>query len=94
MDGAGTISILAALVCYILALQWGGVTKPWGDADVVGALVGWILLTVAFCILQYVQKERALIVLRILRTRVVLACSTFIFLCVVSFSPLLDETFG
>lgn len=79
MDLASTVFILAALLCYILALQWGGITKPWGDADVIGTLVGWILLTMVFCVLQHLQKEKALIVIRILRSKEILACCAFIF---------------
>ena len=34
MDLVGTFLIMAAVVCYLLALQWGGSTKPWSDMTV------------------------------------------------------------
>ncbi|KAK8186265.1 major facilitator superfamily protein [Phyllosticta citribraziliensis] len=79
MDPAGTTAILTGLICYILALQWGGISKSWNSRDVIGTLVGWIILTIVFAILEWWQKERSLVIPRILRSRVVLVCSLFIF---------------
>lgn len=80
MDLIGTFVGMAALICYILALQWGGVTKSWNSADVIGTLIGWILLTIVFVCIQWWQGERALLVPRILSNRTVLASCIFIFL--------------
>lgn len=80
MDLPGTIVLLAAFVCYILALEWGGVTKPWSSADVIGCLVGWIALSILFVAIQYFQHDRALLVGRIIKQRNIAALSTFIFL--------------
>ncbi|KAL2050628.1 hypothetical protein ABVK25_009136 [Lepraria finkii] len=79
MDLPGTIVLLAAFICYILALQWGGVTKPWSSADVIGCLVGWITLSILFVATQYFQHDRALLVGRIIKQRNVAALSAFIF---------------
>ena len=80
MDLPGTIVLLAAFVCYILALQWGGVTKQWGSPDVIGCLVGWIALSILFLMIQYFQHDRALLVGRIMKQRNVAALSAYIFL--------------
>ena len=80
MDLPGTIVLLAAFICYILALQWGGVTKPWSSADVIGCLVGWVTLSILFVATQYFQHDRALLVGRIIKQRNVAALSAFIFL--------------
>ena len=75
MDVPGTSAILAAVVCFILALQYGGVTKPWGSSEVVGLLVGFVLLTIVFGINEYFQGERALLQGRILKMRIIwVAC--------------------
>ena len=71
---------MAALICYILALQWAGVTKPWSSADVIGTLIGWILLTIVFALVEWKQNERALLVPRLLKIRTILASCMFIFL--------------
>lgn len=80
MDPIGLMSIIASLTLYILALQWGGVTMSWSSADVVGTLVGWISLTVLFCVDQWLQKERALVVIRLLKQRTIAVSCLFIFL--------------
>jgi hypothetical protein len=40
MDVLGFLVVVCAVVCYLLAMQWGGVMKSWGSADVIGTLVG------------------------------------------------------
>lgn len=80
MDFLGTFTIMAALICYILALQWGGVTKSWNSSDVVGTLVGFLLLMVLFILIQWLQGERAILVPRILKSGNVATCCSLIFL--------------
>lgn len=80
MDLPGTVTLLGAFICYLLALQVGGVTKQWSSAEVVGCLVGWIVLTILFLTIEYYQKDRALIAFRILKQRNIAALSAFIFL--------------
>ncbi|KAI9837895.1 MAG: hypothetical protein M1837_002685 [Sclerophora amabilis] len=80
MDVPGTSFLLAATVCYLLALQWGGVTKPWNDSSVIGTLVGFIVIGAAFFLIQWRQGERGIIIGRILRVRSVYIAMGFIFL--------------
>ncbi|KAL8890820.1 MAG: hypothetical protein Q9215_002046 [Flavoplaca cf. flavocitrina] len=79
MDLPGTTTLLAAFTCYILALEWGGVTRPWSSSHVIGCLTGWLLLTIVFLVIQYFQGDRALLVGRILKQRNVASLSAFIF---------------
>ncbi|KAF4635470.1 hypothetical protein G7Y89_g2615 [Cudoniella acicularis] len=79
MDLPGTFTIMAAIVCYILALQWGGQTKPWSDSSVIGTLVGFVLIFIAFCVVEYFQGERAMIVGRLLKDRTISVGMAFIF---------------
>lgn len=71
MDLIGTFTIMAAVICLLLALQWGGVSKAWSSADVIGTLVGFGLISGAFIVLEYLQGNRALLVPHILKKRVV-----------------------
>lgn len=80
LDILGTILAVASIVCYFLALEWGGVTKAWGDADVVGTLVGSVLLAIAFGLVQRWLDQRASIIPRILAQRHVAGGSLFMFL--------------
>ena len=80
MDAQGTALIIASLVCYMLALQWGGVSLPWNSATIIGLLVGWIALGACFIIDQWLQGDRAQIVPRIISNRTVAGLSGFILL--------------
>jgi hypothetical protein len=42
----GTLTVMAAALCYILGLQWGGITKPWNSPNVIGKLVGCVFLVI------------------------------------------------
>ena len=79
MDPAGTLLIMAAVVCYILALQWGGSTKPWSDSTVVGTLVGFGLLLIAFIVNEIWMDERALLMPRIFKMRRVWTTNAYVF---------------
>ena len=60
---------MAAVVCYILALQWGGITNPWNSPDVIGTLVGCIVLIIFFIFLEWYNGERAIFPFRLLKER-------------------------
>jgi MFS family permease len=80
MDLPGTFIILAGIVCLLLALQWGGTTKAWNSADVIGTLVGFGLLTIVFIVVEYLQGERAMLVPHVLKKREIWAGGAFSFL--------------
>lgn len=80
LDVVGTIFAVGSIISYFLALEWGGVTKSWGDADVVGLLVGSALLAAAFGITQWYLDQRASIIPRILAQRHVAVSVVFTFL--------------
>lgn len=79
MDMPGSLVVLAAIVCYILALQWGGQTKAWSDPDVIGTLVGFGLILIAWAVIEYYQGERAMVVGRLLKDRHIWSSMAFIF---------------
>ncbi|MCJ1474940.1 hypothetical protein MMC13_003600 [Lambiella insularis] len=77
MDPIGTSTIMAAVICYLLALEWGGVTKTWRDSSVIGTLVGFVLLLVVFGVNEWFQGDRALLQGRLLKKRIVLVGSMY-----------------
>lgn len=95
MDPLGVALIVAATVCYCLALEWGGVTQPWSASKTIGTLIGWILLCLAFVVDQWLQGSNALIAASFLKRREIAVCCGFIFLYVAppvrSFIHLLHE---
>ena len=69
LDLPGYCVLLSSLVCFILALQWGGQTKVWSDGSVIATLVMWIVLSIAFIVVEYFQGDRAMLPLRLLKPR-------------------------
>ncbi|RYO84160.1 hypothetical protein DL766_006521 [Monosporascus sp. MC13-8B] len=80
LDPFGSTLAITSMICYFLALEWGGVSKAWNSGDVIGTLVGWILLAVAFGVVQWALDERASIIPRILTQRHIGGGSAFMFL--------------
>lgn len=79
MDPIGTFTIMAAVTCFCLAIQWGGITKPWKSADVIGTLVGFVLLFIAFGVNEYYAGEYALLLPRLLKSRQLQTAFAFTF---------------
>ncbi|KAF2242995.1 permease of the major facilitator superfamily [Trematosphaeria pertusa] len=79
LDPVGAIAIIAATVCFFLALQWGGQSRPWNSSTVIGLFVGSGLLLSVFCFLQYKMGEDATTPLRVLKQRSILFGSLFLF---------------
>lgn len=82
MDLIGTGLILAAVICLLLALGWGGVEKSWKSSDVIGTLIGFGLITISFGLVELWQGPRALLLGRILKRREVWSGCMFSFLLV------------
>ncbi|RDW76741.1 MDR family MFS transporter [Aspergillus mulundensis] len=78
-DYVGLGILLVGLVCFFLALQWGGVTRPWSSGAIIALLVLWVVLTVAFVLVEWYQGDRSLMVPRLLLNRDIGACCAFIF---------------
>ena len=69
MDFPGFAFLLASNVCFILALQWGGLTKPWSDGSVIACLVMFVILTIGFVVVEWLSGEFAMMPLRLLKPR-------------------------
>ena len=80
MDLLGAITLVAAICCLLLALQWGGTTLPWKSSKIIGLLIGFGILLIIFGALQWKFGEKATIPLRILRQRSILSGCCFTFL--------------
>lgn len=89
MDLPGTFTIMAAVVCYLLALQWGGTTKSWSNSSVIGTLVGFVLLMILFGIIEYFMGDRALLQGRLMRQRRIWTTSAFTFFLAGSYFTLI-----
>ncbi|OAF59497.1 hypothetical protein VC83_03936 [Pseudogymnoascus destructans] len=71
MDPLGNLIVVIGVVCYILALQWGGVTKSWSSGPVIGTLVAFGLCIFLFIGVEYYLGERGMVVGRLLKKRTI-----------------------
>ncbi|KAH8202937.1 hypothetical protein TruAng_002883 [Truncatella angustata] len=88
LDLPGVALVLAALTCFILALEYGGATRPWNSGTVIGLLAAFGVLTILFIILEWYQGDRALLVGRLMKRRTIAACAIFVSMINFSFFPL------
>lgn len=86
IDWLGTLIFTSGVTCLFLALQWGGQTKSWDSATIIGLLVGFAGLALLFAFIQRQTKERSLIPLRLLKQRTVLFGSSYLLLMYMSLS--------
>lgn len=81
MDPIGTAFFLPGIVCFILALQWGGATYPWNDSRVIALFAVAGVLLIAFVGVQIWRQEDATLPPRIIMQRSV-ACGVLYALCI------------
>ncbi|SCV48884.1 related to major facilitator (MFS1) transporter [Fusarium fujikuroi] len=85
MDLFGAFLLMGAVISYMLALQYGGQTKAWNSSQVIGLLVGFVAISAVFMIWEVAAGERAVVVPRIIRQRVIYVSSLFAFFFVGSY---------
>ncbi|KAK6073813.1 major facilitator superfamily transporter [Seiridium cupressi] len=71
LDLPGVVLAMAAIVCFILGIETGGQTKPWNNSEVIGLLVGFIVILAALIGWEAYQGEYAMIVPRLFMKRVI-----------------------
>ncbi|KAL4749480.1 hypothetical protein BDW72DRAFT_204746 [Aspergillus terricola var. indicus] len=78
LDPFGTIIHVPAVICLLLALQWGGVEYPWSDGRIIALFV---LFGVGFLVfiffLQFAMSDDATVPVRIARQRSIAFASFF-----------------
>ncbi|PKX90121.1 MDR family MFS transporter [Aspergillus novofumigatus IBT 16806] len=89
MDLPGTLFLLAAIICLLLALQWGGTRYAWRDGVIIALLVLAIAFFVTFGIIQYCSGDLATVPGRIFSNRDIWGSSIFGSCVVASFFTML-----
>ena len=79
IDLFGTLIFLPAVVCLLLALQWGGSTYAWGSARIIVLLVLTVVLGAIFVGIQFWKKDNATVPPRIIKQRNMLSGVGFVF---------------
>ncbi|CAI7654832.1 unnamed protein product [Penicillium glandicola] len=80
IDPIGTILLICTITSYILPLQFGGQTKAWNSSTVIGLLVGFPLMIIAFMVWEWYQGERAAFPPRLMSNRLILVNSVYAFI--------------
>ncbi|RDW64396.1 MDR family MFS transporter [Aspergillus mulundensis] len=81
LDPIGTAIFVPAIVCLLLALQWGGVTYEWANGRIIALFVIFGVAILAFVALQIVLGDRATVPSGIARQRTI-AFASFFGLCI------------
>ncbi|KAI9819043.1 MAG: MFS sugar transporter [Thelocarpon impressellum] len=76
-DIPGTLVFLPAIVCLLLALQWGGSKYPWRDGRIVALLVLFGVLIIAFIAIQFWKGDSATLPPRVIGQRTVAFCAWY-----------------
>lgn len=70
MDLVGVGLLIAATVCFILAVQYGqGGQYSWSGSMVIGLLVGFVLIIALWVVNEWYMGERAMVVPRMIKER-------------------------
>jgi hypothetical protein len=68
-DLYGTAVFIPAIICLLLALQWGGTKYPWSDAKIIALFVVFGVLISAFIAIQFWKQDSGTIPPRIMKKR-------------------------
>jgi len=89
LDYVGMIFVAGAVTTLVLALQWGGNTKPWGDKAVIICLVFAAVLTIVFIGWEIYIDKKAMVPTAVFKSRSIYAIQVYSFFnqfCLVLYS--------
>ncbi|KAJ6033896.1 uncharacterized protein N7446_007809 [Penicillium canescens] len=84
-DLIGLFFFLPGMISLLLALQWGGQQYNWQSGRIIGLFVCSICLLSIFIVVQWRQKEKATVTLRMIKNKNVWGASLFNFCITGSF---------
>lgn len=73
LDPLGFVCFLPAIVCLLLALQWGGSSYAWSNGRIIALLVLFVVLITLFIAIQLLKPDTATVPPRIIKQRSVAA---------------------
>jgi EmrB/QacA subfamily drug resistance transporter len=79
LDLWGTAVFIVAIICCLLALQWGGSQYPWSNWRIILCFTLFGVLSIIFVVIQYYKGENATVPFNIVKQRSVAAASWFAF---------------
>ncbi|KAL7938470.1 MFS general substrate transporter [Trichoderma chlorosporum] len=88
IDILGTAIFIPAIVCLILALQWGGSQYAWNNSKIIGLFVGFGLMIAIFIGIQIWKGDKGTLPPRMFKNRNVLPAMLFSLFFGAGFFPL------
>ncbi|KAL9117854.1 MAG: hypothetical protein Q9187_005603 [Circinaria calcarea] len=76
-DPIGTVLFIPAIICLLLALQWGGTTYAWSNGRIIALFILAGLLLIGFLAVQVWKGENATVPLRIMNQRTMIGGAWF-----------------
>ena len=77
LDLVGSAAFVPAVICFLLAVQWGGSKYPWDSPCIIVLFVLGSILVIAFMVIECWQQDRATIPPRLIKNRNVLGAFSF-----------------
>ncbi|GAB1217404.1 hypothetical protein ATERTT37_006643 [Aspergillus terreus] len=69
LDLPGTAVFVPAIICILLALQWGGTKYAWSNARIIALFVLFGVLIIGFVLIQIWRQEKATVPPRVIKHR-------------------------
>ncbi|KAK4180259.1 major facilitator superfamily domain-containing protein [Triangularia setosa] len=88
LDLLGTAMLIPAIICLLLALQWGGTEYPWNGSVIIGLFVGFALMIAIFAGIQVWKGDKGTLPPRLFKNRDVVCAMLFAFFFGAGFFPL------
>ncbi|CAH0016442.1 unnamed protein product [Clonostachys rhizophaga] len=89
LDISGTAIFIPAVICLLLALQWGGAEYPWKSATIIGLFCGFGAMILIFIGIQLWQQDRGTLPPRLFKNRNVFFAMMFAMFFGAGFFPLI-----
>lgn len=89
MDLLGVTLVMAGIISFILAVEYGGQKKPWDSSTVIGLFIGSVLIWIAFGTWEYLNNDYAMLQGRLISQRFVWLPCAFQFCFAASYFVLL-----
>ncbi|KAK1836679.1 putative HC-toxin efflux carrier [Podospora conica] len=88
LDLLGTAMLIPAIICLLLALQWGGTEYAWNSSVIIGLFVGSVLMGAIFVGIQIWKGDKGTLPPRLFKSRDMLCAMLFACFFGASFFPL------
>ena len=80
MDPVGICLAMSAIICFILGLQYAGTSHAWNSSEVIGLLVGFVVISLTLVAWEIYLDEYAMLIPRLFKKRALWSVAPYQFL--------------